>query len=68
MQQHKSLTISRIMAAVEDSMRDTSNPGFCIYCGKEAEGCEPDARRCPCDSCDRPGVFGAEELLLMVQG
>ena len=68
MKQHKSFTVSRIVAAVEESQRTLDNPGFCIYCGEEADGCEPDARRYPCDSCNRPGVFGAEELLLMVQG
>lgn len=66
MVKHKSLTVARIVAAVEESMSDCTNPGFCIYCGEEADGCEPDARQYECDSCGRNGVYGAEELLMMV--
>lgn len=41
------------------------NIGLCIYCGTETIGVEPDARKYPCESCDRKGVFGLEELVLM---
>jgi hypothetical protein len=40
--------------------------GFCIACGAMADGVEPDARRYECDSCGKPKVYGAEELLMMV--
>ena len=66
MNKHKSLTLPRILAAVEESMSDCTNPGFCIYCGEEADGCEPDARQYECESCGANGVYGAEELLMMV--
>jgi hypothetical protein len=39
--------------------------GFCVACGKEAYGVEPDARRYVCESCDQPFVYGYEELLTM---
>lgn len=39
--------------------------GFCIACGEEASGVEPDAREYTCESCGEPKVYGAEELLLM---
>jgi len=42
------------------------NPGFCLDCGIDVEGVEPDARRYRCEACDSPnGVYGLEELLLM---
>jgi hypothetical protein len=48
--------------------RDTSldNPDFCISCGAERDGCEPDARNYPCDECGQRTVFGAEEIVMMV--
>ena len=40
--------------------------GFCIACGAEAYGVEPDARKYECEECGKPKVYGAEELLMMV--
>lgn len=62
---HESLTPMRLLEAVERSMTDLDNPGFCIVCGAEAEGVEPDARRYKCEVCGELAVYGAEELLLM---
>jgi hypothetical protein len=39
--------------------------GFCLACGAEAGGVEPDARKYPCESCRAPKVYGAEELMIM---
>jgi hypothetical protein len=61
---HKSLTTRRIIAAVERSRTSLDNPGFCLACGCEAGGCEPDAREYECEACGENQVFGAEELLL----
>jgi len=66
MKVHKSITAERVMAAVEDAQSTLSNPGFCIACGEDADGVEPDARRYECDCCGERGVYGAEELLMMV--
>jgi hypothetical protein len=45
MKHHESLTIARIVEAVEDAQTSLSNPGFCLACGDDAEGVEPDAER-----------------------
>jgi len=58
---HPSVTTDRILAACEAD----DHLGFCIRCGADAYGVEPDARRYTCESCDEPGVYGAQELLLM---
>lgn len=39
--------------------------GFCLACGCEASGVEPDARKYECESCGQPKVYGLEELALM---
>ena len=41
------------------------NPGYCVECGAERGGCEPDARGYECEACGKAAVYGAEELLLM---
>lgn len=38
--------------------------GFCVECGDEAYGVEPDARRYQCESCGARAVYGVEELLI----
>lgn len=58
-----SIDIDQIMEAVE---RD-EGIGICIACGSEQGECEPDARRYMCESCGERKVYGAEELLFMVQ-
>jgi hypothetical protein len=62
---HPSIIVNRILAACERAMASLDNPGFCLACGEEAEGCEPDARRYACDNCGERRVYGAEEILLM---
>ena len=56
------ITIDRILEAVESG----DYMGFCLACGDEAYGVEPDARKYECESCGKPKVYGAEELLLMM--
>lgn len=34
--------------------------GFCLACGAEAYGVEPDASRYTCESCQESEVYGAE--------
>lgn len=64
MKLHSSITSDRIVKAVERAHSSLDNPGFCIFCGEEADGCEPDARAYDCENCGRNGVYGAEELML----
>jgi hypothetical protein len=61
---HPSLTPDRVLDAVKRQMFDLDNPGFCVNCGEETGGCEPDARNYPCEECDLNTVYGAEELML----
>jgi len=58
------VSIDQILEAVESG----DDVGFCLACGEENYGVEPDARRYACEACDAPKVYGAEELLLMVGG
>lgn len=39
--------------------------GYCIYCGYEQYGCEPDARMYTCEDCGKNGVCGAAEILMV---
>ena len=62
---HKSITQARIIAAVEESNFGLSMPGSCTACGADADAVEPDAELYPCEVCYQPGVYGAEQLLIM---
>lgn len=64
MKMHESITPERIIDAVERRMTTLDNPGFCIACGEEQDGCEPDAREYECESCGENKVYGADELLM----
>jgi hypothetical protein len=63
---HPSITSERIMDAIDRRDAVMDNPGFCIACGEDADGCEPDAVGYECECCGKRAVYGAEELLLMV--
>lgn len=39
--------------------------GWCLTCGEEVDGVEPDARKYTCEACEKPTVYGIEELLMM---
>jgi hypothetical protein len=58
---NSAITLTRVMEAVEAG----DSVGFCLGCGHQNEGLEPDARGCECENCGRLRVYGAEELLLM---
>lgn len=63
---HKSLTDDVIAEAVERGNTSLDNPGFCLICGAEQDGCEPDARNYECEACGAEAVYGAEELLMVI--
>jgi hypothetical protein len=44
-------------------LKSGDNLRFCLACGAEAYGVEPDTRRHTCEACGVPQVYGAEELL-----
>lgn len=54
------VTLEAVMAAVEED----DNVGFCVKCGSEQYGCEPDMRNGECECCGEQAVYGAEELLV----
>lgn len=56
------VSLEQIVAAVEAD----DNLGFCLACGAEAYGVEPDARGYSCEACDKSRVYGAQELLIMM--
>jgi len=66
MKLHKSVTVDRVLEAAKRGMTTLDNPGLCVACGHEQEGCEPDARRYECEACGERQVYGAEELVLML--
>ena len=61
---HQDVTLGVVMDAATRRNTTLDNPGFCISCGLEQGGCEPDARQYECESCGEDCVYGAEELLL----
>ncbi len=54
-------TLEQIEAAIQSD----NGVGFCIECGAEHSGVEPDARRYKCDECGGQAVYGAEEIVVM---
>lgn len=64
---HPSITAERVLRAVERRITSLDNPGFCIACGAEVFGVEPDAREYTCEACGTPGVYGAEELQFLIR-
>ena len=54
--------------AIIEAIESGQYMGFCVACGAEAYGVEPDARRYECEVCGAHSVYGAEELLLGITG
>ena len=56
---HSTITEDRLLKVIQ-----SDEPiGFCIECGADNWGVEPDAREYECDECGCSAVFGAEEIL-----
>lgn len=66
MKRHPNVTADKIMAACQRGYVGLDNPGFCLACGCEVEGVEPDACNYECEACGEAEVFGAEELMLSI--
>ena len=64
MKMHPSITSDRVAELCELRMTSLENPGLCVACGEDADGCEPDARKYRCEACGAMAVYGAEELLI----
>ena len=52
-------------AVTEDELGELDTAGFCVACGAEVLGVEPDARNYACEDCGELTVYGLEELVLM---
>jgi predicted RNA-binding Zn-ribbon protein involved in translation (DUF1610 family) len=61
---HPSITAERVAEAAERELSSLDNPAFCLACGAEAEGCEPDAEQYACENCGEHAVYGAAEILI----
>ena len=59
------IPFAQLENAIERAYEGLDNPGFCLACGQEQDGCEPDARNYACESCGENRVFGAEEILMI---
>jgi len=66
MKMHPSITEERVSEAARRRRETLDNPGFCVGCGAEVGGCEPDAEYNECEACSEREVFGAEQLLLLM--
>ena len=58
---HVDVTFARLQDAIDSD----EYTGFCIGCGAETNGVEPDAERYACDECGSNLVYGAEKLILL---
>jgi len=57
----------QLIEAIERRQTSLDNPGFCVECGEERDGCEPDVRQYPCESCGcSSSVYAPEELLFLI--
>ena len=63
---HKSITVERVMALVEEAMTGMEDNGICVCCGADAFGVEMDAYNYECEECGENGVLGGEGLLYAV--
>ena len=45
---------------------ERDNLGWCLACGADQGGVEPDARKYRCEGCGAHKVYGHEELALML--
>jgi|13_taG_2_1085334.scaffolds.fasta_scaffold36105_5 predicted RNA-binding Zn-ribbon protein involved in translation (DUF1610 family) len=50
--------IKGVTRALVEQYTSLDNPGFCYTCGKERDGCEPDAIKYECPSCGASAVYG----------
>ena len=61
---HPAVTEEAVMTACGRRLTSLDNPGFCLACGAEADGVEPDACEYECEACGEAEVFGCEELMM----
>lgn len=52
---------------IEAALSDDESVGFCLDCGTDNYGVEPDARKYLCEECGKHCVYGASEIVIMGQ-
>jgi hypothetical protein len=57
------IKLDDVLAAIQED----DNLGFCLNCGEQQGGVEPDAEHYRCEACGHMDVFGAEQILLLGQ-
>lgn len=62
----KNLTLEEVMEGARNSAFGLDNTGYCLACGEETQGVEPDAEGYECECCGEPKVYGAEQIVLML--
>ena len=55
-----------ILACAENSMFGEELESICVSCEEETQAYEHDIRYAHCESCEKYGVFGFEELMIEV--
>ena len=63
MEIHPSINLDKLLDATAEEDEDI---GFCICCGEAVIGILDNARRCQCPKCHQFTVYGAEELIFML--
>lgn len=48
------------------AVKEEDYVGFCMACGAETSGVEPDACEYECEECGEHKVYGAGEIILML--
>jgi hypothetical protein len=56
--------LKHIQDAVMTAIEEDDYLGFCLKCGHEHSGVEPDAEGYKCESCGELAVMGAENILI----
>lgn len=64
MTMHHSITLERVAEAAGRQQFSLDDPGFCLACGHEQDGCEPDAVEIECEACGECQVHGASDLVI----
>ena len=64
MKLHPKITFEKVENAINRSNTTCDNPGFCLACGEENEGIEPDGEGGECEACGAMKVMGAEQIIL----
>jgi hypothetical protein len=54
------------LARVLEALEQDEYQGFCLACGADAYGVEPDAENYECEECGKAQVFGAEQVLCII--